>query len=160
MRYVIVSDTHGRSKGLKQVIEKVGHVDGLIHLGDIGAGELQLLNKQEYPYYLVRGNNDFMSDAPLDRIVDLGGAMAFITHGHRQKVYYGIEPLVELGKSGKVDAVLFGHLHVPMIEQRDGIWIINPGSLSLPRQNGGQPTYVTLEVDRFHKMHWKLSTLK
>ena len=34
-----------------------------------------------------------------------------------------------------------------MIEKEDGLWIINPGSLSYPRQDGHDPTYIIMNVD-------------
>nr|MDE7299348.1 metallophosphoesterase family protein [Lachnospiraceae bacterium] len=42
--------------------------------------------------------------------------------------------------------VMFGHTHCPLIDIRENIMVINPGSISRPRQQSRVPTYVTMEV--------------
>ena len=52
----------------------------------------------------------------------------FLSHGH----LYNPENLPDLCEG---DVFAFGHIHIPVAEKRDGIFIINPGSLSLPKEN-------------------------
>jgi len=42
---------------------------------------------------------------------------------------------------------MFGHTHRPYFEERDGITVLNPGSLSFPRQEGRKSSYMILETD-------------
>lgn len=39
MKILIVSDTHGHEENLERVVEKVGKIDGLLHLGDVEGQE-------------------------------------------------------------------------------------------------------------------------
>lgn len=50
-----------------------------------------------------------------------------------------------------VDIVLYGHTHRPVIDIDDDIIAVNPGSLSYPRQEGRQPSYAIMEIDREEK---------
>ena len=43
--------------------------------------------------------------------------------------------------------IMFGHTHRPYFEERDGITVLNPGSLSFPRQEGRKSSYMILETD-------------
>ena len=38
MRVLIVSDTHGRHRGLDRALQEAGDIDMLIHLGDVEGG--------------------------------------------------------------------------------------------------------------------------
>ena len=42
---------------------------------------------------------------------------------------------------------MYGHTHRPDIDLEDGVKVINPGSLSYPRQSGRQATYIIMEVN-------------
>ena len=43
--------------------------------------------------------------------------------------------------------MLFGHTHKPVIEKKNGVLVINPGSVSFPRQEGRKPSYVILNLE-------------
>ena len=45
------------------------------------------------------------------------------------------------------EIIMFGHTHEPIIEKYPGITVINPGSLSRPRQDGHRPTYIVMTVE-------------
>ena len=45
------------------------------------------------------------------------------------------------------DVVMYGHTHVPYIEIGDDVTILNPGSISYPRQPGRKPTFLIMEID-------------
>ena len=95
----------------------------------------------------MRGNNDFFTTLPKDRIFDYGGKRFFVTHGHYYNVSSGYDRLIDEAKSRGCDFALFGHTHRPYYEIHDGIHVINPGSLSYPRQYGHRPSYALIEVD-------------
>ena len=52
---------------------------------------------------------------------------------------------------------MFGHTHVPMIDLKDVIWAINPGSIALPRQRNRLPSFIIMDIDRDGKAHFTLN---
>ena len=68
----------------------------------------------------------------------------FITHGHKYGVKMGLNNIFYKGKEVEVDAVLFGHTHIKIISKEDGLWIINPGSPSLPKDR--VPSIAFIEI--------------
>ena len=44
------------------------------------------------------------------------------------------------------EIVCFGHTHKPVVEKKNGVLVINPGSLSFPRQEGRRPSYAVMEL--------------
>ena len=53
-----------------------------------------------------------------------------------------------------------GHTHRPVIEQERDLTLINPGSLSYPRQEGHVPSYVLMEIDQKGVAHYTLNFLE
>ncbi len=158
MRVLIVSDTHGRHETLIRVLCKEEPVDMLIHCGDTEGGEDWIRrHTQCLSVPIVKGNNDFFSSLPSELELDIAGHHVFITHGHGYGVSMGVERLVEEAMSRKTDIVMYGHTHRPKIEKsEDGLWIINPGSLSYPRQEGHEPTYIVLSIAEDKEPEFKL----
>ena len=58
-----------------------------------------------------------------------------------------------------IDIVMFGHTHKPYLEKDGGITILNPGSLSYPRQEGHKPSYIIMDVDRDGEAHFTVNYL-
>ena len=52
---------------------------------------------------------------------------------------------------------MYGHTHVPLVDLSEDIWAVNPGSISLPRQEGRKPSYIIMETDRFEKAHFTVN---
>jgi hypothetical protein len=160
MKILIISDTHGRNQNYLTVLEKVSPIDVLIHLGDFQGSEEFIKASVSCRHEFISGNNDFFNGLPKDKLIQLGKYSVLLTHGHRYGVYYGTSDLKEAAIRNNADIVMFGHTHVPMINFSDGIWIINPGSLSMPRQNGRIPTYIIMELDEAGEAHFSLNYLK
>ena len=59
----------------------------------------------------------------------------------------GVEHLIKEAFGRGADIVMFGHTHYPMIRREGGLTVINPGSLSYPRQEGRRPSYIVMETD-------------
>ncbi len=159
MKILIVSDTHGWVENLEKVLKKTGHIDCLIHLGDVTGDEDYIRSLTDAPVHIVAGNNDYGSKLPQEEILEIGGYKALLTHGH----YYvgaGIGRLQEEALARGVDIVMFGHTHFPCLWQKDGLTILNPGSLSLPRQEGRRPSYIIMEIDRAGAAHFTICYLK
>lgn len=147
MKILIVSDTHRRNENFCRVIEKEGRVDMVVHLGDAEGSEYYLQKVADCPMEVVAGNNDFFSELPKEKELDIGGYRVLLTHGHYYYVSVGMERIKEEGISRGVDLVMFGHTHRPLIDREDEITVLNPGSLSFPRQAGRQPSYIMMEID-------------
>lgn len=159
-KILIVSDTHGRNGLLKEVINKEKPFDLLVHCGDAECSEGNLIALADTPVYVVEGNNDYFYDLSRRIEFDYGGRHFFVTHGHYDKVYYGLDNLTYRALECNANFVLFGHTHVPCIKDIDGVTYINPGSLTHPRQTGHEPTYVTLKLidEKKHKIELKKCT--
>lgn len=146
MRVLIVSDTHGRHGGLDRALEAAGRIDMFIHLGDVEGGEEYLNAVIDCEKHMVRGNNDFFSDLPREEEFCIGKYRVFITHGHGYYVSLDPEYIREEGKARNADIVMFGHTHRPFFEDRDGMIVLNPGSLSFPRQEERKASYMIMEI--------------
>ncbi|MCD8203947.1 MAG: metallophosphatase family protein [Coprobacillus sp.] len=132
MKIVVVSDTHHVSDFVDKIpgLEKA---DLYLHAGDSGMPEPYL-----YPFRSVMGNCDFDDhDMYLTEYCPLG------------KILMKHTPFTEseIRKYKENGYVIFihGHTHVRKFEERDGVYIINPGSLYFPR-DGLEGCYLVLEV--------------
>jgi putative phosphoesterase len=142
MRILVVSDTHGDAWALQRAILEQPKAEVVIHLGD---GAEEAANAQasfpERQFYLVRGNCDWGSALPALRVVELGGKRFYCTHGMAERVKDGEYEAILRARSAKADVLLFGHTHMPISEYREGLYILNPGSL-----HGAGATYGFVDV--------------
>ena len=67
----------------------------------------------------------------------------------------GLADIKSVAKSKGADIVMFGHTHIPVIDYDDDIIALNPGSLSHPRQEGHQPSYILMEIDKKGQAHFR-----
>ena len=117
----VIADTHGVLR--PQAREALVGCDLIIHAGDIGS--IQVIEELEplAPVVAVRGNVDVLSWAsgiPDTRVVEVGGALLYVLHD--------LEALdLDPGKAGMA-AVVSGHTHHAVIEERGGVLYVNPGS--------------------------------
>lgn len=160
MKVLIVSDTHRHNENLRIALQKVGRIDMLIHCGDAEGTEELIRGMIDCPMCVVAGNNDFFTRLPADACFELEGKKIMITHGHYHHVSVGVERLVQDALSRGVDIVIYGHTHRPMMEIRNGIVVLNPGSISYPRQADREPTYMVMEVDKYGDFHFTLNYVK
>lgn len=146
MRILIMSDTHGSHGNLDQVLESERPYEQIIHLGDIEGAEDYIETAAGCPVEAVRGNNDYFSTLPEEKIIEAAGKRILITHGHYYYVAAGVERLIKEAQGRDVDIVMFGHTHRPLIRREGSLTVINPGSLSYPRQEGRRPSYIVMEI--------------
>ncbi|MDD3360441.1 MAG: metallophosphoesterase [Hespellia sp.] len=146
MRILIVSDTHGRHKGLERAVEEAGKIDMLIHLGDVEGGEEYIESLVDCEKHIVRGNNDFFTDLKAEEEFLIGDLRAFITHGHNYYVSLDPNEIQGEGRARGADVVMFGHTHKPYLDEAEDIVVLNPGSISFPRQAGRQGSYMIMEI--------------
>lgn len=79
MKFLIVSDTHGRMYNLEEAMERE-EFDGMIHCGDVEGMDDLIKSKVNGPCYMVMGNNDWFSNLPAEIQVNIDDYRAFITH--------------------------------------------------------------------------------
>ena len=157
MKILVVSDTHRKDDNLKLVLSEECPLDMLIHLGDAEGSEHFIPDwvNPECRMEMVLGNNDFFSRLDREREIDIAGHKAFITHGHYYGVSMGPEGLVDEAKSRGCVIAMYGHTHRPFLDVIDGVTVLNPGSLSYPRQEGRRPSYMIIHVDADGKMDYQ-----
>lgn len=153
MKILIVSDNHGRTGNLERVIKAQGKLDYLIHAGDTMGSEDYIEAILDCPCVIVGGNNDYFSGLQSDASVNLGKYKVWVTHGHGYGIYRGTERIEAEMVSRGVDIAVVGHTHVPMLKQIGERIIVNPGSISEPRQWGRRPSYALMEIDRDGEVH-------
>jgi putative phosphoesterase len=123
----VISDTHGLLRP-----EAVAALEGcgrIIHAGDIGSADVLNQLRRLAPVVAVRGNVDkghWANALPLSAVVELEGHSIYVIH---------ILGDFDLQAEPGVSAVVFGHSHQPSIEERDGIFFLNPGSAGPRRFN-------------------------
>ena len=121
--------------------------DAVLHLGDHTDDADDI--RRAFPaltIYHVRGNNDFDMDVPLFAVVTVGGVRMYLTHGHRERVsmlHSGLVPA--RAREEGCSFAFFGHTHRMMAEREQGVFVCNPGSISLPR--GGPASYARLDIE-------------
>lgn len=125
----VISDTHLAGRPVPdRVMDALRGADLILHAGDILEMAVieQLSGIAETT--AVRGNMDHGEAArllPAKRVIEVGGFKIGLTHGHGppSRITWKVA-----GEFGKVDCVVFGHTHSPLIKERDGVLFFNPGS--------------------------------
>ena len=165
MKWMIASDIHGSAyycRELLKAYEREG-ADRLLLLGDLlyhgprndlpreyaPKQVIEMLNGMKESILCVRGN----CEAEVDQMVLMfpvladyailcaGERMIFATHGH----HFNTASLPPLHKG---DILLHGHTHVPVCEDHGDYIYMNPGSVSIPKENSPHG-YMTLEGEKF-----------
>jgi putative phosphoesterase len=134
MRLAIISDTH-LPRGARELppacVARLRDADAILHAGDlIEASVLAYLESLGPPVHAVRGNVDsavLQARLPLIRIVKAAGARIAMVHD-AGPADGRLARLRERFASSQPDAVVFGHSHLPLLEEADGFAIFNPGS--------------------------------
>lgn len=146
MKILIVSDTHKRDSFLYELANRL-KPDAVIHCGDSEGSREELEKRLNCPLHIVRGNCDYGSDLVSEYVTEIGGYNFLIVHGHIFHVSFDREELQEEGEMRQADYICFGHTHKPEINNDYAIPMLNPGSLSYPRQENRRPSYMTMEME-------------
>lgn len=160
LRILIMSDSHGRNENVElaiaQVREEIGEFQMLIHLGDVGdAREIESL--AGVPCYIVRGNTDYDAKLLNANVIEASGHRIFATHGHLYQVDMRLDLLRFAALENDCDIAMYGHTHVPYLEKDpDDVTILNPGSISKPRQADHRYTYMVMEIDDEDEVTYEL----
>jgi len=164
MKLMIASDIHGSLAYCKQLQGAFEHEqpDKLLLLGDIlyhgprNALPLDyspqevaaLLNSIKESLLCVRGNceaevDQMMLDFPVladYAVLFLQGKTIYATHGH-----------LTLPPLQKGDILLSGHTHIPLCEERNGVLCMNPGSVSIPKEDSRHGYMIFDETSAYWK---------
>lgn len=133
MKIVVISDTHMPKKA-KQLPERLlidlEDCDYIIHAGDWQTEELYNELKQYGPVIGVTGNVDdpeLKSLLKTKEILRAGDFLIGIVHGHGTRKTTEKRAL-ESFEDEEVDCIVYGHSHIPVLKEIDGVIVFNPGS--------------------------------
>lgn len=176
MKYMIASDIHGSAFYCRKLLEafEASGANRLVLLGDIlyhgprndlpkeyaPKEVLAMLNGCKDRIYCVRGNCDTEVDQMVLEfpvmadyaLLVIDGITIYATHGH---VYHENH----LPPMQKGDVLLHGHTHVLRADRCGDITILNPGSVSIPKE-GNPPTYAILEDGIFRILDFEGRVIK
>ncbi|HEX3028491.1 MAG TPA: phosphodiesterase [Clostridia bacterium] len=176
MKLIFISDIHGSLFYAKKAVEAYEReqADFIVILGDVlyhgprnplpkeyNPKEVALLfNRYAEKIIAVRGNCDTEVDqmvlefeimAPYSTLL-CGNRRIFLTHGH---ILNKENPPKLRGN----DVLIYGHSHIPLAEKNGSIYVVNPGSISMPKENNPN-TYAVLEEDAFKIMDFEGNLFK
>ena len=146
MDILVLSDTHGE---IRKAIEicKDQPADIIIHLGDYAKDAVAIQKEIGKPITYVKGNMDTgFSGKELDILTTEKGNILLV-HGHREGVKGHLQNLLYKAEELNCFAVFFGHTHISFNYQIGDIHLLNPGSLSRPK-DGSRGTYGMVYITR------------
>ena len=161
MKWMIASDIHGSAFYCRQMTERFAaeRADRLLLLGDLlyhgprndlprdyaPKEVIAMLNPLAQSILCVRGNCDTEVDQMVlsfpiladYALLTEGSTLIFATHGH----HFHADALPPLQRG---DVLLHGHTHIPLCTEQNGITVLNPGSVSIPKEQSAH-SYMLLE---------------
>lgn len=152
MRIAVISDTHRDKQMIKKACTHTKDVNLLIHLGDNVDDVKEIKKYYSGKIINVMGNCDFMCDAPMEVVENIGEKVFLITHGHRYGVKYDLNKLRYRAMEVKADVALFGHTHESLLINEYGILFINPGSASLSRKGPNSLAFIDIEGEEINAL--------
>lgn len=130
MKVLVLSDSHGQVQTMIDLFYEDNY-RAIIFLGDVVRDTERLYQLTGgIPVYRVKGNCDLFENAPEEQIIDIGGKLLLITHGHRYGVKSGYGSFENAALAAGVDAALCGHTHRQFYERLGNVIIANPGSVA------------------------------
>ncbi len=166
MKIGVLADTHvpDRRRSLPPgILEVFSTVEIVLHAGDITSMDLlQQLQDQVSLTFAVYGDRDSTQVRNLlqeTQLLEFGGVRIGLIHGNRDsktelknRVFGLFRPPTYgpaffdflLGRFNAVDAIVFGHTHLPYAKVYEGVYFFNPGSLFPP---SGEPSVGLLDID-------------
>jgi putative phosphoesterase len=152
MRIAVISDTHidKHSDKIEEFAEKhFKDADMIIHAGDYTSARVVNTLKKLKNFKGVWGNVDSDSVREIlneKEIIELEGYKIGIFHGHGTEKDT-MERAYSIFKEDKVDIIIFGHSHKPIIYTRHKVLMLNPGSPTYKRIERWH-SYIILELTR------------
>jgi uncharacterized protein len=121
LRVGLISDTHGLLR--PEAVAALRGSDHIVHAGDIVDPSILEALAALAPVTAVRGNNDrgpWAQALPETQVLALGALRLFVVHDRAHLARHA-------GAAGCA-VVVTGHSHQPLVERRDGVLFVNPGS--------------------------------
>lgn len=146
----VISDTHGLLR--PEAVDALRGANRILHAGDVGTLEVLRQLQTIAPLTAVRGNvdgGDLASKLPLSEVIEIDGISIYMLHI--------LERLDLKPQAAGFSAVIYGHSHVPKIEEKNGVLYFNPGSAG-PRRFKLPITVGKLMVDA-KKLHAEIIDL-
>jgi uncharacterized protein len=138
-------------------------VDAILHAGDVCTRRVLNQLGEVAPVHAVRGNRDWLLRLPADRVLDFDGARIAMTHGHgglfgylHEKLLYFtvgyyfsryVRQVRERFAGTGVQAIVFGHSHLPVNQLVDGVLVFNPGSIAPVYRAAFGPSFGLLTIE-------------
>lgn len=146
MRIVVFSDSHGITTAMEAAIQQQKNAKLFIHLGD-GLEEFKRI-MEKYPskeYWCARGNCDYTAPEESTVYSWVKDIKIMYTHGHHWHVKVDLDDLKLMAREKEARIALYGHTHISHVSYDDGLHIMNPGSISCPKDYSC-PTYGTIDI--------------
>ena len=148
MKILLIGDTHGKLNRLRDIWPKLKDIDLIAHTGDHFSDAMKIEKEFSLPVIGVGGNCD--GSGPKRQIIETEYGNILLTHGHMEGVKYDLNNLYYSALEEDCKAVFYGHTHCSSIIESDGIYLVNPGSLTLPRDGkSGSYAIVRTAEDSF-----------
>lgn len=138
LRVGVISDTHGQVR--KQLFTVFSGVEYILHAGDIGSIEIIKTLEKIAPVCAIIGNNDSRN-----AFTNLSDTAVFETEQSRIMLVHDCNQLDRNTFSQRINAIIFGHTHSPLIEYRENVLFLNPGSAG-PRRFDLPVSVAILEI--------------
>ena len=164
MKYLVMSDIHGSgyyARKLEEIISKE-NPDKIILLGDLyyhgprnpltqeyAPKEVaEILNSHKDKILAVRGNCDAEVDQMISEFkmeenlrLEIDSKKFFFTHGHKYNI--------DFWPSEEFDVLVYGHFHTGFIKEKEGKLFVNPGSISLPKDDT-KNSYLVIDEENIY----------
>ena len=117
----LIADTHALVR--PEALDVLAGVARIVHAGDVGAPDVLRALARVAPVTAVRGNNDhgaWAARLPETARIAVGGRRVLVVH---EKTHAAART-----PAAGIDVVVTGHSHRPLVEWRDGVLFVNPGS--------------------------------
>jgi putative phosphoesterase len=141
----VISDTHlprGTRALPDECVRLLGGADLILHAGDfVSVAFFEELKRIGPPVEAVSGNMDepaLKTSLPKQRVVEVGGLRIGMVHDAGPRA--GREARLA-ARFEDCAAVVYGHTHLPQVEQFQHVWVLNPGS---PTERRKAPTHTML----------------
>ncbi len=161
MKYMIASDLHGSAFYCNQLMQAMEREqpDKLVLLGDLlyhgprndlpkgyaPKDVIAMLNEKKERLFCVRGNCDTEVDQMVLEFPILSDSALLMIDGKEILAVHGHRPLPPVGKT----VICWrGHSHVPFCGEQDGVFCLNPGSVSIPKEQSPRG-YLVLEAGQY-----------
>lgn len=129
MKILVLSDSHGNVDNMAQAVEQE-QPQLIVHLGDCWRDGEHLRDRfPSIPMEQVPGNCDYRSFEQAERLLFIEDARILICHGHTLGVKQSLLRAGYKAEEERLDLLLFGHTHRPMVDKRGRTLFVNPGSI-------------------------------